>query len=61
VERSARLTWVGRTHTAELLFVPRDAKRQPKRRLTMEQTQIVFSALNLRERLMAGLAILAGS
>lgn len=45
---------------AELLFVPREAKRQPKRRLTLEQVQAIFSVLRLRERLMAGLAILAG-
>lgn len=45
---------------AELLFVPRDARRFPKPRLTLEQVQQVFSVLDLRERVMAGLAILAG-
>jgi integrase len=45
---------------AELLFVPREAKRYPKPRLTLEQASLLFSVLDLRERVIAGLAILAG-
>ena len=45
---------------AELLFVPRDAKRYPKPRLTLEQVRLLFSVLELRERIISGLAILAG-
>jgi integrase len=45
---------------AELLFIPREARRFPKMRLTLEQVRLVFSVLDLRERVMAGLAILAG-
>lgn len=45
---------------AELLFIPREARRFPKPRLTLEQVRLVFSVLELRERVMAGLAVLAG-
>jgi integrase len=45
---------------AELLFIPREARRFPKPRLTLEQVREVFAVLDLRERVMAGLAILAG-
>jgi integrase len=45
---------------AELLFVPREAKRFPKPRLTLDQVRLLFSVLDLRERVIAGLAILAG-
>ena len=45
---------------AELLFVPREALRFPKPRLTLEQVRLLLSVLDLRERVMAGLAILAG-
>ena len=45
---------------AELLFVPRDAKRYPKPRLTLEQVRLLFSVLELREQIISGLAILAG-
>jgi integrase len=45
---------------AELLFVPRHARRFPKPRLSLEQVRLLFSVLELRERVIAGLAILAG-
>jgi integrase len=45
---------------AELLFVPREAKRYPKPRLTLDQVTLLFSVLDLRERVIAGLATLAG-
>jgi integrase len=45
---------------AELLFVPREARRFPKPRLTLEQVRLLFSVLDLRERVIAGFAILAG-
>jgi integrase len=45
---------------AELLFVPREAKRYPKPRLTLDQVNLLFSVLELRERVIAGFAILAG-
>ena len=45
---------------AELLFVPREARRFPKRRMTLDQVTLLFSALDLRERLIAGFAVLAG-
>jgi integrase len=45
---------------AELLFIPREARRFPKPRLTLEQVRLLFSVLGLRERVIAGFAILAG-
>jgi integrase len=45
---------------AELLFVPRGARRFPKPRLTLEQVRLLFSVLDLRERVIAGFAILSG-
>lgn len=45
---------------AELLFIPREAKRFPKRRMTMEQIALLFSVLDLRERLITGFAVLVG-
>jgi|SRR5579872_5205389 len=45
---------------AELLFIPKDARHFPKPRLTLEQVRLVFSVLDVRERIIAGLAILAG-
>jgi integrase len=45
---------------AELLFVPREARRYPKPRLTVEQVRLLLSVLGLRERVISGLAILAG-
>jgi hypothetical protein len=45
---------------AELLFIPRDARRFPKPRLTLEQVRLLLSVLDLRERVIAGFAILAG-
>src|SRR5258708_8162370 len=45
---------------AELLFVPREARRYPTARMTLDQVSVLFSALDLRERLIAGFAVLAG-
>lgn len=45
---------------AELLFIPRDARRYPKPRLTVDQVVLLFSVLDLRERVIAGFAILSG-
>jgi integrase len=45
---------------ADLLFVPREAHRLPTARMTLEQVTLFFSVLDLREQLIAGLAILAG-
>ena len=45
---------------AELLFVPREARRPPTRRMTLEEVGLLFSVLELRERVIAGLAIVAG-
>jgi integrase len=45
---------------ALLLFTPREAKRPVHRAMTIKEVQICFGALDLRERLIAKLAILAG-
>src|ERR1017187_6941590 len=45
---------------ALLLFTPRDAKKPVRRAMTIKEVQLCFGALDLRERLIAKLAILAG-
>lgn len=45
---------------AELLFVPREAKRPEHTAMTPEEVQRCFSVLETRERLVAKLAVLAG-
>jgi integrase len=45
---------------AELLFVPKEARRAKTRRMTLEEVRLLFSVLDLRERVIAGLAVLAG-
>jgi integrase len=45
---------------AELLFVPRDAKRPEHTSMTREEVQRCFTALELRERLIVKFAVLAG-
>jgi integrase len=45
---------------AELLFIPREAKRPEHTVMTLEEVQKCFSALEQRERLIAKLAVLAG-
>lgn len=45
---------------AELLFVPREARRYPTPRMTLEQVSLLFSVLDPRERLIAGFAVLTG-
>lgn len=45
---------------AELLFVPREARRYPAPRMTLDQVSLLFSVLDIRERVIAGFAVLAG-
>jgi len=45
---------------AELLFVPRDAKRPERLVMNLEEAQRCFAALETRERLIVKLAVLAG-
>jgi len=45
---------------AHLLFVPKEARRVPTRRMSLDQVKIMFSILPPRERLIAGLAVLVG-
>jgi len=45
---------------ALLLFTPRDAAKPERRVMSMKEVQTYFSVLELRERLIAKLAILAG-
>jgi integrase len=45
---------------AELLFIPRDAKRPEHTAMTLEEVQKCFAALEQRERLIVKFAILAG-
>ncbi len=49
-----------RLNPALLLFTPKEAKKPIRRWMTIKEVQICFGALNLRERLIAKLAILAG-
>jgi integrase len=49
-----------RRNPAALLFTPRDCKRAPRRVLTLNEVRRLFSALDVRERLIAKLAVLAG-
>ena len=45
---------------ALLLFTPREARKPVHRAMTIKEVQLCFGALDLRERLIAKLAILAG-
>ena len=45
---------------AELLYVPREAKRPVHKVMTKEEVKTLFEVLDTRERLIAKLAILAG-
>ncbi len=45
---------------AELLFIPREAKRPEHTAMGLEEVQTCFSALEQRERLVAKFAVLAG-
>ena len=49
-----------RKSPARLLFTPRQAQRQPKRRMSWEEVNRCLSVLELREKLIAMLALLAG-
>jgi len=45
---------------ATLLFTPRECRRAATRVMTIEEVQVLFSVLDVRERLIAKLALLAG-
>ena len=45
---------------AALLFIPRQARRIAKKRMTPEEVRLLFSVLELRELLIAKLAVVAG-
>lgn len=45
---------------AELLFIPRDAKRPEHTAMTLQEVQTCFSVLDQRERLIVKFAVLAG-
>ncbi len=45
---------------AALIFTPREARRPMNRSMTIEEVKTFFSVLDLRERVIAGLAIIAG-
>ncbi len=45
---------------AELLFIPREAPRPDVPSMDFEQVKLLFSVLDLRERVIVGLAIIAG-
>ena len=45
---------------AELLFIPREARRPDVPSMDFEQVKLFFSVLDLRERVVGGLAIMAG-
>lgn len=45
---------------AEILYIPRDAKRAKREVMTKEQVKQLFDVLGTRERLIARLAIIAG-
>jgi integrase len=45
---------------AEELFVPSNAARPERRRMSLDEVQQFFSVLDLRERVIGGLAVLAG-
>lgn len=45
---------------AKLLFTPKECRRAATRTMTVEQVRLLFSVLDVRERLIAKLAVLAG-
>lgn len=45
---------------AELLFIPREARRPNVPSMDFDQVKLLFSVLDLRERMICGLAIIAG-
>ena len=45
---------------AELLFIPKEATRAETRRMNLEEVRRFFAVLELRERAIGGLAVLAG-
>jgi integrase len=49
-----------RRSPATLVFTPRDCRRAQGRIMTVEEVRVMFQVLDLRERLIAKLAVLAG-
>jgi integrase len=49
-----------RRNPAELLFTPRECRRPETRTMTFEEVRLLFSVLDVRERLIAKLGVLAG-
>jgi integrase len=49
-----------RKNPAALLFTPRESKRTTARVMTVEEVRLLFVVLNVREQLIAKLAVLAG-
>jgi integrase len=45
---------------AELLFIPKEARRAETRRMSLDEVRQFFAVLDLRERVIGGLAVLAG-
>lgn len=45
---------------ADLLFIPKEAPRAETRRMTLDEVRRLFAVLGLRERVIGGLAVLAG-
>jgi integrase len=45
---------------AELLFIPKETPRAATRRMTLDEVRQFFAVLDLRERVIGGLAVLAG-
>jgi integrase len=45
---------------AQLLFTPRECPRPATPTMTMEEVRLLFSVLDVRERVIAGLSVLAG-
>jgi site-specific recombinase XerC len=49
-----------RKNPAVLLFTPRESKRATARVMNVEEVRLLFLVLDVRERLIARLAVLAG-
>jgi integrase len=48
------------SNPAEELFIPSEARRPETRTMTLDQVKLFFSVLDFRERVIGGLAVLAG-
>lgn len=51
---------VAKSNPAEVLFVPRTAKKPTRTHMTVDQAKLAFEVLELRERVIVKLAIIAG-